>query len=381
MPERTRLLFDVTRLVHGGLHTGIQRVVRSLLAACAGLDDALQVLPVTCEGGAWRMHPVLAPHPLQGGAPQPVPAAQAICPGAGDVLLLFDASWYIDPWQAVDAARARGARLVGMVHDLLPVRRPEWFRAGLPERFAAHLEALGTRAELLLTPSAVVAGQLRQHLGPAAPPVEVLAHGGDFLAAARTPPGAAVPALPLGCDGRFHLLVSTLEPRKQHAHVLDVFERLWAQGYDQALVFVGATGWCVDPLLARVRAHRERGRRLFHHEGLSDPQLMALYRSAQSLIYLSRDEGFGLPILEAAMAGCPVIAADLPVLREAGGDWPIYLPGDDPSALAAVLRALPARRAATPAAGRSWRMSATRLLDHLAAHGLVGTRARPRALA
>jgi hypothetical protein len=96
--------------------------------------------------------------------------------------LLFDASWYADPWPAVDAALTRGARLVGMVHDLLPLEHPEWFREGLELRFGAHLNQLAERAEQLFVPTTVVRSRLLERLSRQGLPstVNVLAHGGDF---------------------------------------------------------------------------------------------------------------------------------------------------------------------------------------------------------
>lgn len=62
--------------------------------------------------------------------------------------------------------------------------------------------------------------------------------------------------------------------------------------------------------------------------GISEQYLRSLYSTCTALLFPSQDEGFGLPVLEAIAAGCPVIASDLPALREVFGDAPIYLPAD-----------------------------------------------------
>lgn len=343
-----RLLFDVTRLVESGLHTGIQRVVRSLLAASRQrfVPQGVEVWPVAFDGRNWLRYSHLAPHPLQGVSASPQPQAFTFEPGAGDVLLMCDASWYLDPWPAVAVAQQNGARLVGMVHDLLPLERASWFRQGLQSRFAHHLQQLAERADLLLTPSASVRGRLQAFLAQQGieRQTAVLALGGDFSDEAA--PDIGWPEALAGVLQRightpFYLMLGTLEPRKNHAQVLDAFESLWGADHDVGLLCVGQVGWQVEGLLGRLHQHPQWQRRLFHLEKVDDPTLARLLRRASALVFLSRDEGFGLPVLEAAMLGCPVIASDLPVLREAGGPWPCYVPLDDPHALLDALRTPP----------------------------------------
>jgi Glycosyltransferase len=67
----------------------------------------------------------------------------------------------------------------------------------------------------------------------------------------------------------------------------------------------------------------------------SDSTVSDLYRVADLLFLPSRDEGFGLPILEAAAARLPIVCTDLPSLRELAGDAALYVkPDDDPAEIA-----------------------------------------------
>lgn len=320
--------------------------------------------------------PCLCPHPLQsldaaGGEQPPAAPLQA---GEGDILLMFDASWYVaDPWPAVDALLHKGVRLCGMLHDLLPLDRPEWFRPGLQPLFSAHFQALVQRAERLFVPSMVVRERLVERLRGIRPelPVDLLPHGGDFHTVREIPddhpqlrslPAPSSPASPL------YLVLGTLEPRKNHERVLDAFDRLWAQGFAGRLLFVGQVGWQVDELLQRIECHPRLGSQLFHASRLSDPALYWLLGKVAGLIYLSRDEGFGLPVLEAAMRGCPVIASDIPVLREVGGSWARYVGPDDTQGLVQAVSAL---SSAPPQyrPQRTWSDVALRLADCLAMSG------------
>ncbi|MGV8864875.1 MAG: glycosyltransferase family 4 protein [Pseudomonas sp.] len=357
----SRLLFDVTRLLESGLHTGIQRVVRCLLAASRRQFklQGYDVLPVVFEGDQWRAFEDLAPHASQGMGTHQQGQGQMIKPGDGDVILLFDASWYANPWPAVDTALARGARLVGMVHDLLPVEHPEWFRQGLQPRFGDHLRKLAERAEQLFVPTVAVRTRLMARLAPLGNvrEVSVLAHGGDFCSLMPTAEQIAsykdyLPA-PATQHDPLYLVLGTLEPRKNHDLVLDAFEALWAQGKQPRLLFVGSVGWQVDPLLERLHNHTLLNKRLFHAANLTDPTLLWLIRNCTSLVYVPMDEGFGLPVLEASMQGCPVIAASIPVLREAGRQWPHYIkPGCLPDLIQAIDTS--SSRAKAQAFHRTW---------------------------
>jgi len=367
-----RLLIDVTRTLQSGLHSGIQRVVRGLYRGARAAGSGPRAVAVRWAGDRWYALPELPPHPLElPGTVRLIARAsnqppRRLCPRQGDTLLLADASWYGDPWPAVRALLRAGGELTGFVHDLLPLQHPGWFRPGVGERFENHLHALRADGTRLFTPSQHVRGQLLALPGPAAS-VQCLRPANSLPFPERFP--GTVPLMPPALSQlrprRFFLSVATLEPRKEHGLLLNAFERYWQSGGDAALVLAGAAGWCNDALLARVRGHRELGRRLHWLQQTDDRQLAALYRDARALVYLSRAEGFGLPVLEARELGCPVIASDLPPLREAGGAWPRYLPGAAPGALLAALRAPPQRPAAGAVPPRDWAQVAGELIAAL----------------
>ncbi|GHZ26237.1 glycosyl transferases group 1 family protein [Vibrio cholerae] len=123
------------------------------------------------------------------------------------------------------------------------------------------------------------------------------------------------------------LCVSTIEPRKAQEQVLDALELLWKEGKDFNLVFVGKQGWKVDALAERLDNHSELGERLFWLKGISDSYLERVYESSSCLIAASINEGFGLPLIEAARYNLPVIARNIPVFREVAGDAAYYFDG------------------------------------------------------
>lgn len=110
---------------------------------------------------------------------------------------------------------------------------------------------------------------------------------------------------------------------------------------------------------------------LVFHEGVTDEQYRTVLESATALVSASRDEGFGIPLVEAMALGTPVVVSDIPVFHEIGGDAAGYFAPDDPASLAAQVRALEPegewrRRSALAvqqAAEFTWERSARNLYD------------------
>jgi len=106
------------------------------------------------------------------------------------------------------------------------------------------------------------------------------------------------------------------------------------------------------------------------HNGTSEADYLALLETATALVTTSLDEGFGLPLVEAMSLGTPVVASDIPIFREIGGEAALYATATDPSAVAAAIRRLedPAEWKARSASSRaqagqfSWERSADALL-------------------
>lgn len=288
-------------------------------------------------------------------------AGRWVRPGAGDTLVLLD--YDIAVAAAVLAARRRGARVVAVVYDLLPITHPQCFlRAG---ETAAWLGWLACHADHLLGISLDVERALRRQWPERTSPP------GHFLLGADFAPGGASDASPrlLAALGpASFLMVGTLEPRKGHGKVLDAFERLWERGVDARLLVIGREGWLVDGLVRRLRGHAELGRRLHWLEDADDGELMAAYRRATALVAASRGEGFGLPLVEAQQAGLPVIAADIPVFREVAGDTARFYPPGDVPRLVEILEACSANPPARLVGyrWRSWQEAAEDFMSQLA---------------
>ena len=279
-----------------------------------------------------------------------------LIPGRGDVL--FHPEYPLFHIGALAGARERGARVVPVLHDILPLTHPHLFeRDRKIERWFAWVAG---NADAILCVSEATAGAVKQVLAPRTATVETFHLGGDFTRAADD---SGLPPSPPPRP-KF-LMVGTVEPRKRHADALAAFDRLWARGADVELCIIGRPGWMTDSLAAKLRDHPEAGRRLVWSVGASDAELELAYRSAHAVIAASEAEGFGLPIVEALSRGTPVIASDIPVFREVAGAFADYFPLGDADALAEIVRrtAAAGRRPVTGFRWPSWTEATRRALE------------------
>jgi glycosyltransferase involved in cell wall biosynthesis len=237
------------------------------------------------------------------------------------------------PTLLVPPARRHQA-LVVTVHDVVPWTHPQTLTA----RGVSFHRRMGARAardaDLIVTPTAAVADQVRRLLTPRAE-VAVLSPGVSTLRAPDNETRARLePRLP---RGPFVLFVGTAEPRKG----LDVLVQAMALRplSGVGLAIVGPPGWG-DVDVADLAIHAGVSDRVRVLGRLSDSELSAAYDAATVLAMPSRAEGFGLPVIEAMARGLPVVTSDDPALVEVGAGASATAPIGDVVELADALGAV-----------------------------------------
>lgn len=297
----------------------------------------------------------------------------------GDVLLLADCVWNYSPWAAVHAARVAGARVAAVVYDIIPVTHGQFFASSSRECFVAALPPLFEHADTFLCISVYTEAQLRAFyetqlysrtlglkkfdtftLGVELDTLDAQGHIRTKILSVFSP------------DRPVYLAVGTLEPRKNHAYLLAVFQELWNEGSTAALLIVGRVGWMCEEMLEAIRCHPRVGRQLFFMDDVGDTELDYCYTHARALLFPAIVEGFGLPIIEALHKGLPVFASDIPVFHEVGGTHVAYFDQTAPASLVSLLRAYEATGvypASLPVGFTwlDWSQSTAELLTRLAA--------------
>ncbi|MCC5797772.1 MAG: glycosyltransferase family 4 protein [Methylophaga sp.] len=331
-------MVDVTHMAKTNLNTGIQRVVRALLKELEVLtSDEIDVEPVVLlpADGFWHFQYVEC---------NPNRKSNIVVPREGDLFLGLDLNAQIISAQKAglfEDWKSRGAQIVITVHDILPIEHPEWWPEEVSVNHAQWLNSVLLCADTILsvskaTQNAVVNWCENNNIEKQHIKFRWFHLGADFEAtnsSTGVPQEAEKLIKQLKKQVTF-LSVGTIEPRKGHEQCLDAFESLWEQGLECNLVFVGKQGWLVDKLIKRLNTHPALKKHFFWLDGISDEYLSKVYASSDCLIAASNGEGFGIPLIEAARHGLPIIARDIPVFREVVGNNAHYFSGQSAEDLA-----------------------------------------------
>ena len=267
----------------------------------------------------------------------------------GDIFLLIDSTWYMNIWPSVQVARGQGARIVAVIYDLIPITHPQFCDDFLAKVFKDWFFDSLSLVDGFITISNTVKHDLMRFLecefGPAvhSKKFDYFLLGSDFNHTGTHSQPVRSELVKTFEARRCYLLVGTIEPRKNHLYLLDVFDELWRRGIDVTLCFVGRVGWKVESITNRISGSKERDKRLFHWSDLNDTELDYCYAHASMLLFPSIVEGFGLPIVESLTKGLPVLASDTPIHREVGGDMIGYFDLNNPLALVDLITSVEQR--------------------------------------
>jgi glycosyltransferase involved in cell wall biosynthesis len=199
------------------------------------------------------------------------------------------------------------------IHDLLPIISPQYFWSREPERHRRRLDHIGRLRGRAIVASATVASQVRSHFALDGYTIPILK--------------SSLPVSPVfrgrrNIDARlkdrpYFVVCGTIEPRKNHALLLNVWREMAKHSGDlPSLVLIGKRGWNAESVIGTLERSRDVSKHVIEVNGLSTPALKRLMDNAVALLAPSLSEGFGLPVLEATTMGLPVIASDIPPYRE-----------------------------------------------------------------
>ena len=270
------------------------------------VHDTLRLMVLACEDSAERVRPL-----------------------QGSTIILLGAFWGLGN-SVRDFIRSKrdGVRIGAYVYDIIPVTHPEFCDEALVTDFSMAICELCAAADFILTISDATRTALTDFIaengGRPIPMMTVpLAH---HLTRVSDDTVKWPEQLRRVKGKRYVAYVSTIEGRKNHLYVVNVWRRLIAEGVDVPdLVFVGRHGWKIGALMDVLTATGNLDGRLHIAHNLSDGELNAVYANCEFSVFTSFVEGWGLPIGESLFQGRPCIASNTSSIPEVGGDLVDYV--------------------------------------------------------
>lgn len=251
----------------------------------------------------------------------------------GDTIFTMGAPWALDEHnETIRCAKLfYGVRYLQIFYDFIPISVPEVVAAPLIPHFARAMAAMSIYADHIFSISRYSQDDLSntlRRLDRPVPEISVVPMGGTITDAEA--PGTLAPGglKRLGVVEPFVLCVGTLEPRKNHMLLFQVWRRLVAtHGTERVpkLVLVGRVGWYMEDLMRMLKVTNYVDGTIVHLQGVSNAELSELYDACLFTIFPSFSEGWGLPITESLARGKVCVCSNATSMPEAGGDQAIYI--------------------------------------------------------
>ena len=232
-------------------------------------------------------------------------------------------------------------KLVVTVHDMGPLTHPEYFSASKPWLFRRGIAQTIRQADAIVCVSQATADDFAAYAGASVMDrVHVVHEGVDAEFFAQEPRSELRELMANVCgfeEGTpFCMAAGALSPRKNIRRVVEAFSRV-VDAVPHHLVLVGGGGWDSLDVFDQLE-NFGLGKRVHHLGYVSNDELQSLYRHASFYLHPSLFEGFGLTVLEAMAAGCPVITSNVSSLPEVAGDAAVLVDPYSAESIAEAIR-------------------------------------------
>lgn len=240
----------------------------------------------------------------------------------GDIFLGLDwsADFIIKHKKQLIMASLKGVRLDFIVNDILAVSHPEWFTRKTYNKLNKWLMTIIAISDNLICVSNTVKNDVNSYLNliintDNKPKLHYITLGGELAVPNQSLLENQTTSF-IQSNNDYLIKVSTIEPRKGHIYIIELFTKLWDQGLKTPLLLVGKLGWNYEEITHAIMTNKYYNKQLFWFNNVDDHNLFFLYKNALGVINSSDGEGFGLPLTEAAFFKKPLFVNDLEIFRE-----------------------------------------------------------------
>lgn len=235
------------------------------------------------------------------------------------------------------------ARQIVTIHDTFHLAMPQFTGTVAKRAYASLLfQAVAARSDRIICVSRSTADELLRLTRVNANKLEVIHNGVDDFWFGGTQSASPV-AYP------YFLFVGNVKPHKNLRRLLAAYRLVRQTLADHRLIIVGKKEGFITGDRESLREAESLGDSVAFTGYIADEELRRYFKHAEALVFPSLYEGFGLPILEAMAANCPVVASDLKVHREIGGDVPLFCDPNSEDMIAAAMREVAALSAVSRA--------------------------------
>lgn len=220
-----------------------------------------------------------------------------------------------------------GVKPLYLIHDLIPITHPQFCRDGESEKHIARMTVMLRAAHGVIGNSKDTLSILAEFAKNAAMPMpqNIFAHLGTAQMS------GSKPNRPASLNKPYFVILATIEGRKNHSLLLDLWQEMIAAGTADIphLIIIGQRGWQAEHVTRRLDQDTALKPYVTEFSQMGDAEIGAYLRGARALLFPSFAEGYGMPLAEALLIGTPAIASNLAVFREITGDIPEFLDPKD----------------------------------------------------
>lgn len=335
--QKRKLFIDCTYTKNEKIRTGVPSVIQNIVQNTTNIAELYDLEPITikiqnhsfykkdtseCDGSRSDKPKKTLFQKISYIFNRPFKRVKSIT--QNDILLLIQHYNGIEHMDAIKRFKDNGGRVVYVIHDLIPIRYPEFCMKESVEYFTCWFHETLKYADAYIAVSKTAMEDVQLYLLDNN--VKMNHYSFDYFRLGADHKKQNIESISVRHDlssvfdsvASVYLIVSTIEPRKNHKYLLRTFEELWNRDSNAILLIVGQIGWQVEELIKQIKTHVQYDKKLIMFNDLDDNELAYCYKHARVLLFPSYTEGFGLPIVESLQAGLPVLASDTPIHHEVG---------------------------------------------------------------